>query len=96
MLAAGYQVFAINPMSAARYRERHGTPGPSDIGDAHVLAEIVRVDRAHHCGIAGDSGLAERSSWWRTHRSLVWDRQRQVLRLRRCCGSSPSRVGRLR
>ena len=27
LIAAGYQVFAINPMSAARYRERHTTSG---------------------------------------------------------------------
>ena len=32
-------------MQAARYRERLGTSGAkSDPGDAHVLAEIVRVD----------------------------------------------------
>ena len=54
--AAGYLVFAINPLSAARYRQRHSTSGAkSDAGDAHVLAEIVRVDRAHHRPSAGDS-----------------------------------------
>ncbi len=38
--AAGYLVFAINPLSAARYRQRHSTSGAkSDAGDAHVLAE---------------------------------------------------------
>ena len=59
LLVAGYQVFAINPMSSARYRERHSTSGAkSDAGDAHVLAEIVRVDRHHHRQIAGDSELA--------------------------------------
>lgn len=46
--AAGYRVFAINPLSAARYRERHSPSGAkSDAGDAHVLAEIVRLDRDH-------------------------------------------------
>ena len=46
LLAAGYRVYAINPMSAARYRERHSTSGAKcDAGDAHVLAEIVRLDR---------------------------------------------------
>ena len=35
LIAAGYQVFAINPMSVARYRERHSTSGAkSDAGDA--------------------------------------------------------------
>jgi len=56
LIAAGYEVFAINPMSVARYRERHSTSGAkSDSGDAHVLAEIVRLDRAHHRPVAGDS-----------------------------------------
>ena len=49
LIAAGYTVYPINPLQVARYRERHGTAGgKSDPGDAHVLAEIVRLDRAHH------------------------------------------------
>jgi transposase len=65
LLAAGYQVYAINPMSVARYRERHSTSGAkSDAGDAHVLAEIVRLDHAHHRQVAGDSVLAEAVNWW--------------------------------
>ena len=45
LVATGYRVYAINPMSVARYRERHSTSGAkSDAGDAHVLAEIVRLD----------------------------------------------------
>jgi transposase len=60
LIAAGYEVFAINPMSVARYRERHSTSGAkSDAGDAHVLAEIVRLDRGHHRPVAGDSELGE-------------------------------------
>jgi len=56
LAAAGYQVFALNPVQVARYRERHGSSGAkSDRGDAHVLAEIVRLDRAHYRPIAGDS-----------------------------------------
>ncbi|WP_030443551.1 IS110 family transposase [Actinoplanes subtropicus] len=84
LLTAGYQVFAINPMSVARYRERHSTSGAkSDAGDAHVLAEIVRLDHAHHRQIAGDSPLAEAVKLVaRAHQSLIWDRTRQVLRLR--------------
>ena len=40
LVAAGYQVYAINPLQAARYRERHTTSGAkSDAGDAHALAE---------------------------------------------------------
>ena len=84
LVAAGYRVFAINPMSTARYRERHSTSGAkSDAADAHILAEIVRLDRAHHRQVAGDSALAEAVKLAaRTHQSLIWDRTRQILRLR--------------
>jgi len=82
--AAGYQVFAINPLSAARYRQRHSTSGAkSDAGDAHVLAEIVRLDRDHHRAIAGDSDLADAVKLLaRAHQSAVWERTRQTLRMR--------------
>jgi len=84
LIAAGYQVFAINPMSVARYRERHSTSGAkSDAGDAHVLAEIVRLDRSHHRPVAGDSELSEAIKLMaRSHQSLVWDRTRHLQRLR--------------
>ena len=60
LVAAGYEVFPINPLSVAGYRERHSTSGAkSDLADAHVLAEIVRVDRAHHRPLAGDSEAVE-------------------------------------
>jgi transposase len=60
LVASGYEVFAINPMSVARYRDRHSTSGAkSDAGDAHVLAEIVRLDRAHHRPVSGDSPEVE-------------------------------------
>src|SRR3954452_3011204 len=84
LVAAGYEVFAINPLSVARYRERHSTSGAkSDTADAHLLAEIVRVDRAHHRPLAGDSQEAEAIKLVaRTHQSLIWERSRHVLRLR--------------
>jgi AbiTii/Transposase len=44
--AAGYQVFAINPMAAAHYRDRHHVSGAkSDASDAKLLADLVRTDR---------------------------------------------------
>ncbi|WP_433284727.1 IS110 family transposase [Pseudonocardia sp. CA-142604] len=84
LLAAGYRVFAINPMSVARYRERHSSSGAkSDAGDAHVLAEIVRLDRAHHRPVAGDSPAVEGLKLVaRTHQSLIWERTRHLQRLR--------------
>jgi transposase len=84
LVAAGYRVYAINPMSVARYRERHSTSGAkSDAADAHVLAEIVRLDHAHHRPVAGDSAQVEAMKLVaRTHQTLIWDRSRQLLRLR--------------
>jgi hypothetical protein len=82
--AAGYRVYAINPLSSARYRERHSTSGAkSDAGDAHVLAEIVRLDRDHHRQIAGDTDLVDAVKLIaRAHQTAVWERTRQVLRMR--------------
>lgn len=84
LVTAGYEVFAINPMQVARYRQRHSTSGAkSDAADAHLLAEIVRLDREHHRAIAGDSADAEAVKLVaRSHQSLIWDRTRHVLRLR--------------
>lgn len=84
LLAAGYTVFAVNPLSAARYRDRHGTSGAkSDKGDALVLAQLVRTDRAHHRPVTGDSDAAEQVKVLaRSHQSLIWARQRQVNVLR--------------
>ena len=84
LAAAGYEVFAINPLSTARYRQRHSTSGAkSDAGDAHVLAEIVRLDRAHHRTIAGDSTDSQAMKLVaRSHQTLIWDRTRHIARLR--------------
>jgi transposase len=85
LLAAGYQVYAINPLQVARYRERHGVSGAkSDPGDAHTLADMVRTDRHQLRPVAGDSGLAEAIKVvTRAHKTLVWERTRHTLRLRR-------------
>jgi hypothetical protein len=49
----------------------------------HLLAEIVRLDRAHHRPAAGDSPSADAIKLVaRAHQSMIWDRSRQVLRLR--------------
>ena len=84
LIAAGYQVYAINPLAASRYRERHSTSGAkSDPGDAKVLAELVRTDRHNHRPVAGDSELAEAVKVLaRAHQNLVWVRQRQLNTLR--------------
>lgn len=84
LVAAGYTVYAVNPLQVARYRERHGVSGAkSDPGDAHVLAELVRLDREHHRPIAGDSALAEQIKILaRSHQNMIWARQRQSNSLR--------------
>ena len=84
LIAAGYTVYAINPLQVARCRERHGTSGAKrDPDDAHVLAELVRLDRAHHRPVAGDSAIAEHVKvLTRTHQSMIWSRQRQANALR--------------
>jgi len=44
LVAANYQVFAVNPLAASRYRERHHVSGAkSDPGDAKVLADLVPI-----------------------------------------------------
>lgn len=55
----GRQVYAINPMAAARYRDRHGVSRKkSDPGDALVLANILRTDRHVHRPIPADTPQA--------------------------------------
>jgi transposase len=84
LVAAGYTVLAVNPMSTARYRERHSTSGAkSDPGDARALAELARTDRHNHRPVAGDSERAEAVKVLaRAHQGLVWSRQRQLNQLR--------------
>jgi transposase len=84
LIAAGYTVYAVNPLQVARYRQRHGVSGAkSDPGDAHVLAELVRLDRDHHRPLAGDSALAEQVKvLTRSHQNMIWSRQRQANSLR--------------
>ena len=84
LIAAGYEVFAINAFSVKQYRARHSTSGAkSDAADAHLLAEIVRLDRAHHRPVAADSDQVEAIKLAaRTHQTMIWERSRHVLRLR--------------
>lgn len=82
--AAGYQVYAVNPRSVDRYRDRHALSGAkSDPGDARVLAEMVRTDRHRLRQVAGDSdAVLGLKTVARTHQNLIWARTRHVLQLR--------------
>lgn len=84
LAASGCQVWAINPMAAARYRDRHHvSDAKSDAGDAKLLADLVRTDRHNHRRIAGDSPDAEAIKVLaRTHQSLIWARTRHVNMMR--------------
>ena len=60
LIAAGYVVFAVNPLQASRYRGRRGVSGAkSDGGDAHMLADAVRTDAHQLRPAAGGSPAAE-------------------------------------
>lgn len=56
LVGSGYQVYPINPLTAARYRDRHSLAGnKSDRRDALMLANVVRTDRHLLRPLAGDS-----------------------------------------
>jgi hypothetical protein len=84
LVAAGYQVFAVNPLASSRYRDRHAVSGAkSDPGDAKVLADLVRTDRHNHRPLPGDSSLVEGVKILaRAHQTAIWSRQRQLNALR--------------
>ena len=84
LVAAGYQVYAVNPLAASRYRDRHNVGGAkSDPGDAKMLADLVRTDRHLHRQIAGDTAEAEAIRIMaRGHQNLIWTRTRQTNALR--------------
>jgi transposase len=84
LTAAGYLVFPVNPLQAARFRDRHGVSGAkSDAGDAHTLADMVRTDSHQLRPAAGDSPEAEGIKVLaRAHKTMIWERTRQVQRLR--------------
>ena len=84
LAAAGYQVYAVNPLAVARYRDRHRVSGAkSDAADAKVLADLVRTDRHNHRPLVGDSDSAEAIKVLaRAHQNLIWMRTRQVATLR--------------
>ena len=75
LMETGYTVYAINPKSVDRYRDRYRTSGAKDdFFDATVLANILRTDRDRHQPIAVASDLA------RELKILTQDREKSVLR----------------
>jgi hypothetical protein len=84
LVAAGYEVIAVNPIATSRYRQRLSTSGAkSDPGDARVLSDIARLDGHNHRRIDGDSDLAEAVKVLaRAHQNLIWTRQRHTNQIR--------------
>ncbi|CAG6392199.1 transposase [Actinacidiphila cocklensis] len=85
VLRAGKRkVFAINPMAAARYRDRHAVSRKkSDPGDALVLANILRTDMHAHRPLPNDSDLARAIAVLaRAQQDAVWNRQQVANQLR--------------
>jgi transposase len=84
LVAAGYLVFPVNPLQSARFRDRLQVSGAkSDAGDAHVLADMVRTDSHQLRPAAGDSPEAAGVKVLaRTRKMMIWERTRQVQRLR--------------
>jgi transposase len=84
LISAGYEVYPLNPLQVARYRERYRVSGAkSDPADAHVLADIVRTDLDRLRPAAGDTVQADAIKVLaRAHKTLVWERTRHLQRLR--------------
>jgi hypothetical protein len=74
--AAGRNVYPVNPMAVARYRDRHSAAGrKSDHGDAVVLAGVLRTDMHAHRPLPADSELAQAAAVLaRAQQDAVWDR----------------------
>lgn len=82
--ATGRQVYVINPMAVARYRDRHSAAGgKSDKLDAAVLANILRTDLHAHRPLPADSELAQAIAVLaRAQQDAVWDRVQAQNKLR--------------
>ncbi|MEV4382197.1 IS110 family transposase [Streptosporangium sp. NPDC049644] len=82
--ATGRMVYAINPLAVARYRERHTVArSKSDHADAMTLANILRVDAAHHRPLPKDSELVQAIAVLaRAQQDAVWNRQQLANQLR--------------
>ncbi len=78
------KVFAINPLAASRYRDRHGVSRKkSDPGDALVLANILRTDMHAHRPLPADSELVQAITVLaRAQQDAVWSRQQVANQVR--------------
>jgi len=84
LAAAGYRVYPANPKQAARHKETVAVSGKKDdFFDAACLADMGRTRRHQMRELAADSDTAEAVKIAaRAHQKLVWERTRQLLRMR--------------
>src|SRR5262249_34508667 len=84
--ATGRPVYPVNPMSVARYRDRHSVAGrKSDHGDAVVLANVLRTAAHVHRPLPADTELAQAIAVLaRAQQDAVWDRVTAHNKLRSC------------
>ncbi|PJM98483.1 IS110 family transposase [Streptomyces sp. CB01201] len=77
-------VFAINPLAASRYRDRHSVSRKkSDPGDALVLANILRTDMPMHRPLPDDSEQSRAIAVLaRAQQDAIWNRQQIANQLR--------------
>lgn len=82
--ATGRPVYTVNPMAAARYRERGAVSRKkSDHLDAMTLAGILRTDRDKHRALPADTELAKAIAILaRAQQDAVWDRTQSGNKLR--------------
>ena len=65
LVAAGYQVYAVNPLAVSRYRDRHTVSGAkSDAGDAKVLADLVEPTATTTARSLATASWPRRSRSW--------------------------------
>lgn len=84
LTGAGFNVYPINPLAVARYRERHSQARTkSDRADAVVLAHVLRTDRHLHRRMSETSEQAQAIRVLaRQHQEAIWAVNQTVSRLR--------------
>jgi transposase len=84
LLAAGFVLFAINPLAVSRYRDRYSpSRAKSDAADAYVLANILRTDPDAHRPVPADTAHVRAIRVLaRAQQDAVWERQQVQAKLR--------------
>ena len=84
LVATGRDVVVINPMAAARYRERTTVArSKSDAMDALMLANVLRTDRHAHRSLPKDSeSVRAVAVLARAEQDATWQRQQAANQLR--------------